>query len=100
MASFIALLQFTDQGIRNVANTTKRAEDAKSAAAKMGVTFKDFFWTLGRYDVVAVAEAPDDETMTALMLKLASVGNVKSETMRAFRANEMDAILQKSGANA
>jgi uncharacterized protein with GYD domain len=100
MATFIALLQFTDQGVRSVANTTKRSEDAKGAAAKMGVTFKDMFWTLGHYDVVVVAEAPDDETMTALMLKLGSLGNVKSETLRAFSAAEMEAILRKAGAGA
>ena len=96
MASYVSLLQFTDQGIRNVKDTTKRAAAATDAAAKVGVKFTDLFWTLGHYDLAIVAEAPDDETMTALMLKLASLGNVKSQTMRAFRANEMDAILKKA----
>jgi len=77
MATYIALLQFTDQGIRNVKETTKRAASASDAAAKMGVKFTDLFWTLGQHDLAIVAEAPDDETMTALMLKLASLGNVK-----------------------
>ncbi len=96
MATYIALLQYTDQGIRNVKETTKRAAAAKEAAAKLGVKFSDLFWTLGHYDLVIVAEAPDDETMTALMLKLASLGNVKSQTLRAFRANEMEAIIKKA----
>ena len=96
MANYIALLQFTDQGIRNVKDTTKRAANATAAAAKLGVKFTDLFWTLGNYDLVVVAEAPDDETMTALMLKLAVLGNVKSQTLRAFRAKEMDAILKKA----
>ena len=97
MASYIVLAQFTDQGIRNVKDSTKRAAAASDVAAKMGVKLTDLFWTLGHYDLVIVAEAPDDETMTALMLKLGSLGNVKSQTLRAFRANEMDAILKKAG---
>ena len=96
MATYIALLKFTDQGIRNVKETTKRAASASDAAAKMGVKFTDLFWTLGQHDLAIVAEAPDDETMTALMLKLASLGNVKSQTMRAFREKEMDAILKRA----
>ncbi len=96
MATYIALLQWTDQGIRAVKDTTRRAAAAKDAAAKMGVKFTDLFWTLGQYDLAIVAEAPDDETMTALMLNLASLGNVKSQTLRAFRSNEMDAILKKA----
>ena len=97
MATYIALLQFTDQGIRTVKETTKRAVAAMEAGGKMGVKFTDTFWTLGHYDLVIVAEAPDDETMTALLLKLGTLGNVKSQTLRAFRAKEMDAILQKVG---
>ena len=58
--------------------------------------FNDFFWTLGQYDLVILAEAPDDETMTAVMLKLASLGNVKSQKLRAFRSNEMEAIMKKA----
>ena len=96
MAAYIALLQFTDQGIRNIKETTKRAAAAKEAAAKVGVKFSEVFWTLGHYDLAIVAEAPDDETMTALMLKLASLGNVRSQTLRAFRTNEMETILKKA----
>jgi uncharacterized protein with GYD domain len=96
MATYIALLQYTDQGIRNVKETTSRAAAAKEAAAKLGVKFNDLFWTLGQYDLVILAEAPDAETMTAVMLKLASLGNVKSQTLRAFRSNEMEAIMKKA----
>ena len=96
MAAYITLLQFTDQGIRNVKDTTKRAAAATEAAAKMGVKFSDLFWTLGQYDLVIVAEAPDDETITALNLKLGALGNVKSQTLRAFRSKEMEAILKKA----
>jgi len=95
MAAYILLIQFTDQGVRNVKDTTKRAAAATDAAAKMGAKFKDVYWTLGGYDLVIVAEAPDDETITAVNLKLASLGNVKTQTLRAFRAGEVDAILKK-----
>ena len=97
MATYIALMQYTDQGIRNVKDTIKRAAAANDVASKMGVKFTELFWTLGHYDLAILAEAPDDETMTAVMLKLASLGNVKSQTLRAFRSKDMEAILQKAG---
>ena len=97
MATYIALLQYTDKGISNVKDTAQRAAAAKDAAAKMGVKFNELFWTLGHYDLAILAEAPDDETMTAVMLKLASLGNVKSQTIRAFRSKEMEAILKRAG---
>jgi len=97
MATYIVLLQYTDQGIRNVKDTIKRAAAASDVAAKAGVKFTELFWTLGQYDLAILAEAPDDESMTAVMLKLASLGNVKSQTIRAFRSKEMEAILTKAG---
>ena len=96
MATYIALMHYTDQGIRNVKDTTKRASAASEVAAKMGVKFTELFWTLGQYDLAIVAEAPDDETMTAAMLKLSALGNVKSQTMRAFRSREMETLLKKA----
>jgi uncharacterized protein with GYD domain len=95
MASYIALLQFTDQGIRNVKDTTKRAAAAAGTAAKMGVKIVDTFWTLGPYDVVLLLEAADDESVTAFALELGSLGNMKTQTLRAFRAKEMDAVLAR-----
>jgi uncharacterized protein with GYD domain len=95
MATYVSLLQFTDQGIRSVKDTTKRAEAAKAAGSKMGVNVKEILWTLGKYDLVLVGEAPDDETITAFALSLASLGNVKSQTLRAFTAKEVDGILAK-----
>jgi uncharacterized protein with GYD domain len=89
-------MHYTEQGIRNVKETTKRAAAASDTAAKMGVKFTELFWTLGQYDLAIVAEAPDDETMTAVMLKLATLGNVKSQTLRAFRPQEMETLLRKA----
>ncbi len=95
MATFVMLASFTEQGVRNVKETAKRADAFKQMAEKVGVTIRDVYWTLGPYDVVAVGEAPDDETATALSLSLASLGNVRTQTLRAFSRNEMDAIVRK-----
>jgi uncharacterized protein with GYD domain len=95
MAMYVSLLQFTEQGIRNVKDTTKRAAAATAEAEKMGLKVRDSFWTLGPYDVVLLLEAPDDQSVTAFTLKVGSLGNVKTQTMRAFRSEEMDGILAK-----
>ncbi len=95
MATYIVLASFTDQGIRNVKDTTKRADAVRSMANKFGVTAKDIFWTLGSYDVVAIFEAPDDAAMTALGLALGTAGNVRTQTLRAFSKDEMNGVLAK-----
>jgi uncharacterized protein with GYD domain len=64
-------------------------------ATKAGATVKDIYWTLGAHDIVAICEAPDDETATALSLSVASRGNVRSETLRAFSFDEMKKVLAK-----
>ncbi len=95
MATYIGLIQFTDQGIRNVRDTVKRGDAAIAEAEKMGMKVVEEFWTMGAYDAVVLFEAPDDETMSAFMLKIGSLGNVKSHTLRAFRRSEMEEILAK-----
>ena len=95
MAKYVSLLQFTDQGIRNVKDSVKRAAAATAEAEKMGAKVTDAFWTMGAYDVVLLLDSPDDETVSAFSLKLGSLGNVKSQTMRAFRREEMESILVK-----
>ncbi len=95
MAKYVSLLQFTDQGIRSVKDTIKRATAATAEAEKMGAKVTDAFWTMGTYDVVLLLDAPDDATVSAFSLKLGSLGNVKSQTMRAFRREEMEKILAK-----
>jgi uncharacterized protein with GYD domain len=95
MASYIALLSFTDQGIRNIKDTTKRAEAAEKLAQQCGVTMKSVQWTLGAYDVVVQLEAPDDQSVTAFELAIGSQGNVRSQTLRAFSRDEVNAILAK-----
>ncbi len=95
MATYITLMNFTDQGIRNEKDTTKRAEAFKEAAKKAGVTVKDMYWTLGQYDIIATVEGPDELSVTALGLSLGALGNVHTQTLRAFGPAEMKQILDK-----
>jgi uncharacterized protein with GYD domain len=97
MATFIMLGHFSDQGIRSVKDTTKRVETVKAAAKKLGITVKDVYWTLGQYDTVLIAEAPDEATMTAFGLTVGAHGNVRTQTLRAFSAEEMGRIIGKMG---
>lgn len=95
MATYIVLARFSDQGIRNVKDTTKRADVAKQLAMKMGVTMKEIYWTIGQYDVVILVEAPEDAAMVSFGLTTGMQGNLRTETLRAFTQKEMDAILNK-----
>src|SRR2546421_10656428 len=95
MARYISLIQFTEQGIRNVKDTVKRGDAAIAEAEKMGMKIIEEFWTMGAYDVVVMFDAPDDETVSAFLLKIGSMGNVKSQTLRAFRKQEMEGVLAK-----
>ncbi len=95
MVTYITLMNFTDQGVRNVKETTKRAEAFKEAAKNAGVTVKDMYWTLGHYDIVVTVEGPDDATVTALGLALGAMGNVHTQSLRAFNEHEMKRILEK-----
>lgn len=95
MACYVVLCNFTDQGIGAVRDTVKRADTAKENAAKLGVSMKEIYWTLGEYDIVTVLEAPDEQSVTAFGLALASLGNVKTQTLRAFTRDETLAILKK-----
>jgi uncharacterized protein with GYD domain len=95
MATYILLATYTEQGIKGIKDTVKRTDAVRTLAKKAGVTMKESYWTLGAYDVVAVFEAPDDETMTAFSLSVAKLGNVKTQTLRAFSGSEMSAILGK-----
>ena len=95
MPSYVSLIQFKDQGIRNIKDTVKRGEAAIAEAQKMGLKIVEEYWTMGTYDAVVIFEAPDDETMSAFILKVGSLGNVTGQTLRAFRRNEMEGILAK-----
>jgi uncharacterized protein with GYD domain len=95
MALYIVLASFTEQGIRNIKDSPKRAEAFKDMAKKCGATVKDTFWTLGQYDIVAIIEAPDDISITALGLSAGALGNVRTQTLRAFTTADIKNILGK-----
>jgi len=95
MTRFIVLANFTDQGIRTVKETTKRASAVRELGKQFGVEIKDVFWTLGKYDVVLTLEAQDDAAMTAFGLSVGALGNIHTQTLRAFNADEMQGIISK-----
>ncbi|KAB1140374.1 GYD domain-containing protein [Streptomyces luteolifulvus] len=96
MPTYVTLLNWTDQGIRQYKDTAQRAEAFAAAAQNLGVTLSNLYWTVGSYDLVAVVEAPDDETATAALLQLGGAGNVRSTTLRAFGREEIDRIIAKA----
>ena len=95
MITYVVLVNFTDQGIRNAKDTLKRADAFKEMAKKFGVNVKEMFWTQGQYDIVLITEAPDDITGTALNLSLCMLGNVRTQSLRALSAVEMKEVLAK-----
>jgi uncharacterized protein with GYD domain len=92
MATFISLLNFTDQGIRNIKDSPDRYEAFRAMAEKLGVMVKDLYYTVGHYDIVAVMEG-SDEPVTTTLLKVGSLGNVRTETLRGFSLDDMKKII-------
>jgi uncharacterized protein with GYD domain len=95
--TYIALMNWTDEGIRNFRDTVDRAEAAEAAFAATGVTFKSIYWTVGQYDLISTLEAPDGETLAAALLRVAEQGNLRSTTLRALSAEEMRGVIAKAG---
>jgi uncharacterized protein with GYD domain len=94
MATFIGLVNFTDQGIRNVKDSPDRYEAFRAMTEKVGVTVKSVYYTIGHYDMVLIMEGSDEAAATA-MLKVGSLGNVRTETLRGFSLEEMRNIIGK-----
>ncbi|WP_427912761.1 GYD domain-containing protein [Ramlibacter sp. MMS24-I3-19] len=95
MATYIGLATFTEQGMRTVKDTVKRADAAREIGAKFGVQMKNIHWTLGAYDLVVECEAKDDAAMVAYSLAIASAGNVKFQSLRALTRDEMSQVVTK-----
>jgi len=95
MATYIILGNFTDQGIRNVKDTIKRADAVKESARKFGVNMKEICWTMGPYDMIVTVEAADDASVSAFALAVGAAGNIRGQTLRAYSRDEMNAILTK-----
>ena len=95
MPTYISLLKYTEQGIRNIKDAPARVEQASARLAESNARIIGTWWTQGAYDAVVVTEFPDDETASAAALTLGIQGNVRTETMRAYTADEMQRIIQK-----
>ena len=95
MVTYVVLAKFTDQGVKNAKDSPKRAEAFKQMAKTFGATVKDIFWTQGRYGIVMIVEAPDKHSATALNLSLSALGNIRTESLRAFSSEDMMKIVAK-----
>ena len=95
MPTYVTLAKWTDQGIRNVKDSPKREDAFRKLCEKMGAKVKDAYRTMGRYDVAAIVDAPDDVTINAVLYSVGSLGNIRTETLRAFTRQETDAALAK-----
>ena len=94
MPNYVCLVTFTQEGLKNLKATTKRAQAFAEKVEKEGIIIKNTFWTVGRYDLVHILEAPNDETAAAMAFSLGALGNVRTETLRAFDIDEMGKVLE------
>lgn len=95
MGKYVLLLNWTDQGIKNVKDTIKRAESFKSYLEKRGGKLTDLFYTFGQYDLVVTAELPSDEIAMSVSLGTGALGNVRVTTLKAFGLDETRKIITK-----
>ena len=93
MPTYITLVNYTQKGIENVKESPQRLEAAKQAFQGMGAELKEFYLVMGRYDIILVTEAPNDETVAKIALALGSLGNVRTESFRAFKEDEYREIV-------
>jgi uncharacterized protein with GYD domain len=93
MATYISLVQFTDKGIHAAKETTQRVADWAAKVQSKGVTIKQMYWTLGHYDQICIFEAPNEETAASVLLSADILGNIRTQTLRAFTSAEMEKIL-------
>jgi len=98
MPTYVCLFNWTEQGVRNVRDTLERVDRASELAEqKYGARLEQIYWTVGPYDIVCVFEAPDDQSVSAFLLELGSVGNVRTTTLRAYDREEMGGIIERLG---
>ena len=93
MPTYISLIHFTQKGVETIREGAKRLDIARQAFRDAGAELKAFYLVTGRYDAVAISEAPNDETVAKLALRTASMGNVRTETLRAFNEDEYRSIV-------
>lgn len=93
MNTYVVLLRYTHQGVQNIKDSPARLDAAKKAFASMGANLKEWYLLFGQYDAMVIAEAPDDETVAKLLLGIGSLGNVRTECLRAFNEGEYRKIV-------
>ena len=93
MSTYIMLINYTDQGIRNIKDSPKRASAARDMAKSCGAEMKDLYLTMGGYDLVATVEAPNDDAVVKFALAVGSLGNVRTTTLKAFTEDEYRTIV-------
>lgn len=96
MPTYILLVDWTEQGVKEFKDTVDRYETGRGILEEAGVKFRDIYWTLGAHDMVSIVDAADDETLSAALLRNASLGNFRTTTMRAFSADEMRAVIDRA----
>lgn len=96
MPTYVSLINWTEQGIKNFRDTAKRAQDYTKLVEEAGGKVRELLWTVGEYDIVVVNEFPDDESSVAALLQLGAGGNVRTKTLRGFNATEMDRIIERT----
>lgn len=95
MPTYIVLGNFTDQGIRSIRDSLKREDAFRKQCDKVGARVKDVYRTMGRHDLTAIVDVPDDVTLTSLLYSVGALGNVRTETLRAFTRQETEEALAK-----
>ena len=96
MPTFVVLYQFTEQGRKNVKETVRRASEVQEENQRRGFNIQGLYWTMGQYDLVAIVDAPDEQSMLAGLFNISEAGNVQSQTLRAFNSAEMEQALKGS----
>jgi uncharacterized protein with GYD domain len=97
MTTYVSLINWTEQGIKNFRDTTQRAEEFSRLVESSGGKVRELLWTVGEYDIVCIADFPDDEAGVAALLRVGSAGNIRSNTLRAFNADEMTRVIGRTG---
>ena len=94
MAIAISLVNFTDQGIKNVKESPQRAKAFRELAQKNGIQVREMLWTTGRCDLLVITEGPE-EALAATLISVARLGNIRSETMHGMDAETFQRVLEK-----
>jgi uncharacterized protein with GYD domain len=96
MNTYVSLINWTEQGIKDYRDTTQRAEAFTKLVESSGGQVRELVWTVGQYDLVCVVDFPDDEAGVGALLQVGALGNIRSNTMRAFEADEMADIIRRA----